>query len=484
MLSIFILLFISIAVVSGLGFMTLTIVKSGETSIAVFKNQTQIEQVVRSITSDIIVRNGIILLPLNADADLRERIPSFAPYKTTVYGTALTYCPISPNGTTPGEGEYVVEAVEGRDYLRSGGPSFSNQSLADYDWTKNKVGALVLIPGPAYSGTEALKCEDVELTSDNSTFLIAQGSVQQIFYSGAKENVPDELLVETSQQMTDAIQTIKRLDLTESRIRLVDNVSVEAADLNSITSDQKFRTIKISGNPDREPGNPSDRYRLDIAGNGNLIIAGHLELDGINVANTAVTLTTAPMGALEIVDSTTENLVTDGGNLVIGPYTNVISADAMAPVTANGGKVRVSNSAFIRGRSAGTIFDIKGGELYLDGSPDVDAAAADRVLSINGNGVIAGAAKTVDVNLTINAGSSFAVQTLYPVAPQSQSCNSGDTCAVSCPINTKVVTGTCSTSDDVPVALIGTFISGDRQTFSCKFASEVISSNASAHCDY
>src|SRR5690606_16846187 len=89
--------------------------------------------------------------------------------RRTAYNKKITYCAVAAEG---GAGAYIVEGLDGRDYVTQGAPSGLASSTLDMMRDLNVV-AYLLAPAP--NNEDGMRCEDVALASGGTFNLTATG---------------------------------------------------------------------------------------------------------------------------------------------------------------------------------------------------------------------------------------------------------------------------------------------------------------------
>jgi hypothetical protein len=527
MLSIFIMLFIAIAVTFGLGFSILTLINTAQNSLAIQANQVRLQNIANSIRASLTVDAGRVLLPINAD--YKARLPAASPFSTTTTGGEIVFCPafLDDDGAdTPlvnsvhggGDETIMVRKVNLGDrlYASSGHAAIPHDTLARLD----EMGVIAYLLSPQPNTVDPLRCGDVELAPDNYTLLVdggnvvpvytvttdARGSVFVLSADGSKPSGYNgtDRIVRTLADVTDFIDKYKLADVT---VKLPAHMTVGLADFSAFAAKGFSRSLRM----EPQTGSSAD-LDIDAAGqsidfgNAFVDVQGGLYLSGLHLAgkNSSsgafdIGLDALPSANVVLSDATVQGLRTSGGRISAFGTTLVApekgEETTINPVVADGGEITVRSTAApaVNAPSAYTVFLANGGTINLSGGLKVATGELSVLNKSRNSGRVVSASEDVNAQpaLQVSRGAGYAEETLLGRSTVSAgNCYSdtgGTTCTASCKAGTGmvVISGGCESDNGSPLVQFGvTGEAGDAYT--CRFSAAIpaLSPKATAICDF
>lgn len=498
MLSIFIMLVIAIALCAGIGYSILTLIKSGEVSLGIQKNQVRMERIAEAIRSNIRFEAGSVLIPVDVvDGKPLNRVPMVSPFTQTAYGKDIVYCPVSDVAVDDdaAEGDAKVMSQGGidtydvrirefpgdRTYVSAGSPG----SEIDADLVKNGVVALLISPAP--NTTEVLSCEDVkfdeELGSENFNVLIDGGSVTPVFVvnpdaAGLVFSLPSDEHPTGSIAVAglgDAIEYIKRFHVLDATILVPEDQVAPIKDVAVLADVEPGRTIRLKG--DKNPtiiklSGSTSGNEATISFNGRTYLE-NVALEGDGAFDIALVATET--AEVYMYGAGVGRVVSDGGKIFIGEdsFIQPTYSTSASPIVVNGGSVTLteSSAATVVAPEASTVIKVNGGNLFLNGQPTIEASDTATLVDVSGNGAVSGNGTRTEVHAS--RPSTSEVESVTPkLKTASETCADGDiTCSVSCEAGTTVAYGSCGSTDGHPLASFG--VDNDGSGYTCQWANAV-----------
>lgn len=544
MLSIFIMLIIAIGLCAGIGYSILTLIKTGEVSLNIQKNQVRMEVIASAIRSSLVYKDGNVWIPVEMEGSNPEgKVPSIAPYSTTTYGKNIVYCPISPLASDAGSG-VAVQMPDGegaasypvriesptvsRHYVTAGAPAFVAGVSPDYTGDtlaklrEMNVVALLISPDPNVSTT--LSCSSVTLANpDNLIPLISGGSITAVYKSGAAlDGSTDETSKKTylfsgspAGTQTDYVNFIAAetgqsglpetiLDLTETGTGAENDVDASLESIGNLATATDGRILRIIGNP-AHPAvikvlDADAQGKAEVAFSGdvymdNVIFEGHRPT-GNGLRAFDVVLAAKNSGRLFLNNVVVDGYHVDGGRIAVTGPDSLIAPEfgaADGPIVIEGGELSIAEAvkdgsavASVLAPNATTVFSVKGGKLTFEGQPVIVTGENAKMVQATGNARIASTQPEVAVQ-ALRGQLPITSETVFPPQSYTQAttCETGSTdCTASCPAGTKVTSGSCSSGDGHALAGFGN--AGDA-SYLCSWAAPVpsaspVSPTATAIC--
>jgi len=462
MMSIFVMLVICIALIAGMGYAVFSLIKTGEASLGIQKDQARVENIAASIRASIKFADGRILLPVDVDGGPRAFVPSVAPYKTTASGKPIVYCPVSPqdiSGTTvkmleDGSETYDVEVTNYPDnsadsYVAAGAPAIDPAHLEKL--RKKGVIAYLILPGP--NTDEALNCEDAYIPEgvEDLVILADGGSVTPVlsvadeFSVGQHFTVADEDLgpnkAKDFASLKDVLDYVQAFDIPYATIWLPSSTEAILSELNDFFSTMKGKTVILKGNSST----------ISVTGEGTLSVSGTLFAESVDFnGGDNITLSAAPSGAIHLSGSTTGGIENVAGNITLENTSVTPKNPSAAPtITIDGGRTWIDGSSSIHAPNAIAAIYMTGGTLDVTGTPNVDLSAAGDIVIKSGSAIVTGK----EFNVKRGGG----VAAIEPLRQRVQAtCADGSaSCEATCPRSTKPVSGECLSTNNHPLAGFG-----------------------------
>lgn len=522
MISIFILLFIAVAILAGLGFATVTLISSTQSSLTVQQNQVRLDSVAGSLRNAMSADADGILLPVATD--ISARLPTLALYSKTTNGKDIVFCPaFSAAGSTStmtnsladGSSETFqvdTKMIDSMPYVYRGHAAVAENVLTRL----NEMGvvAYMISPQPNYGGN--IKCGDVSLASDNFTLLVDGGTVYPVTKTvmSASNSVfvlsPDgskpspfngtDRIVKTIPDVTQMIDAYGLKDVTikftgSGNVPFVDFQSLLVAAKGATLRVQPFSAGQVSINLGADPASvPGLEAYLRAYGTLDLHNVSLIGKDASYLTSSFdIGLDAGPSSNVILSQSSLAALRSSGGRLsdegsVLHPSFG--SSSVLYPVVAHGGQV-ILDGTFIDDMSANTVFSADGGRVEL--SPSVKASVSSASLlnsarhsgsvSIFGSTLTSAAEPTIAVDR--NDGTGYqATPLLSGRRVVTKVCGDGQvSCAASCDTGETAIAGSCSSTSST--SLISSGVSSDLSSFQCGFSTLPLTTSpiATAVCE-
>lgn len=487
MISIFIMLIVAISLVAGVGYATLTLIRSGEASLLVQKNQVVVETVAASVRSGLSFGDGRILVPVATDGDgdgavPLHAMPDVAPRKDTAYGRPFVHCPVGealgatvPNWTPSGEADpeealpypaLVLEGPNGLRYVAATG----HDSTAWSEMRNRGIVAFILSPPPNALGTP--DCRDVFFADPENgdwTLVMPDGSGVTAIYASPPWNGmrtlmvgdpegfdlgPDPLLLGS---LEDAARYASRFGVQAADIRLQPGPhSVSAAGLASLASGPASRSVEIKSLAAGATVDVTDGPAAAFQVKGSLSLE-HVAFDPAD----SVSFDVGPSGSFVATGLEAEGVTVTGG------AASLVDVE-LGSVTVSGGTVRLGGDSGIRSRIA-----VAGGNLHLANGDLIVIASDQRPFSATGNGTVSAAASPYPVTVVdpLTDVPSLVSYVPGPVSVSNEDCGADPwTCAAECPVGKEAVSGGCWLLDSSVNPLIGSGASADGTRWQCAWS--------------
>lgn len=515
MLSIFIMLIIAIALCGAIGYSILVIIKSGEVSIGVQKNQGRVEMVAAAIRTALVDNEGSVLIPVDysssgATAPVFSVVPSFAPFRDTAYGKPIVYCPVSPVDVNAGDTSLVkvdgsenykvkVAEIDGKRYIAGGRPVFAadaDQNGADSGETAKTLrdrGIVAFLISPDPNGEDAPSCFGLKADQQGGgtvTFLVDGGSVTPVygFNSTASRQTfvfPQAGTPEAAGWIGKVADKVSSQSILETTVRLPKPegaaYSTTATELDALAKAARGRSLRIVADeltPLVVTGGSAGATAIAFDGRAYIrnVDFGN-GTDGSGQPSDVVV--EAKAGAqVKLSNVVAGGLHALGGSIYVEGDDSLIEAmhgAAANPVLVEGGVVSISQAGgatllpSVNAPAAATVFDVRGGTLLLVGTPKVVAPPTAIPFAVSGNGKVD---STVDGSIVLNDGTAPAPLTA-PMAVSRQDCADGSaSCVAYCQPDKAFVSGGCGSADGHALSSFGVTVSGDTGLtgYKCEWA--------------
>lgn len=446
MIALLIIVIVTISLTAGIGYGIFSLIKSGEVSLGIQKTQTLMLQMSQMIGSKLQSDGARILIPVEiASGGVTNEVPSFIPLRLTAYNKKITYCAVAPTGAA---GAYVINSVNGRDYISEGAPvHLAPETLAEI----RNAGVVAYLLAPAPNTERDMVCNEIYLGTNGTFNLLADGGfATPIFgdaHSNGSVNWKMNFDVGSEDDLNDALNSIAYNKPADSTINLTTDVNVTTNEINNVTNQLDGRRVTIV--------NKGSGSNLNFTGTSEpIVITGGVKIENVKMAGNVPVLEVKANGILEVIKSDVGPIDNEMGTTFIGENSYVYGNTTKSAVEIKGGIVKMHQTATVAPRIA-PIFKISGGTLYANGKPNIMIAAGSGITDLNsqtvavtGNGKIESSLN--EVGFAIAGGGQPSI-TLYPLPPVVNDCNgpmtSSNRCVASCQVygpTAKVISGGCS----------------------------------------
>lgn len=514
MLSIFIMLIVAIGLCAGIGYSILTIIKSGEVSLSIQKNQARLEMVASSIRSGLLDQEGVALVPVDFVGEIPvSTVPSLAPFKETSYGKPIVYCPVSSQDQAQAEGAsvfldgndtYAVKTVEidGRNFITGGRPLFAadfkdgvDQGLIAATLREQGVAAFLISPDPTFSATPACSSLTAERLPNGTLTLLADGgSVTPVygFSSSASRQtfvaVPDGEEGSTG-WLGKIAERVSRQNILETTIRLptddTASFSTTTGEFEKLANAAQGRSLRIVA-----PVQTALHVSGGSAGRSEIVFKGSVTLDNVALDGadsagqpTDVVVSAVSGAQVKLTNVVAGGLHAAGGSISMSGKDSIVEAEygaADRPVVVDGGDLSLeeavkngSTVVSVNAPSASVVFDVHGGRLLFVGEPKVTTSGSAQPFAVSGNGRLESAGPDGAISVSRDGGADTAVPVVAPMETATEVCANGSaSCVAYCSPGRTFVLGSCGSSDGHPLASFGLVISGGTGAagYKCEWA--------------
>lgn len=508
-------LIMAITLASGIGYSLITMTKSSYNNLIVQKNQIRMEYIVETIDSMIKISNNKKLIPLSSivsTGSYDARINFIESFQNTSWGSPIVYCPVSPNDVKNKNSEIInnlkdstesydieTETIGGIVYVSAGAPG--SDALKEKLRKSNIIG-IIISPAP---NTDLIpKCSDIRLSEDESTYLVDNGIVNVVYNNKDNSDGKNFLLSSTGESiagydssiiiektLSDIADYISTYSIKDATIYIpseTQNITVN--DLENLADVSFGRTFKFIGNGKSSSilnvsDNSSNEYSINFSGN---MLFKNITLFGLY---SDIGLAVLPSGNIAIDGSNINFLRTLGGDAFIHNGSLIEpkfgSTSTILPIKVNSGRLTIDNAfaTTINAPNAPIGIIVSGGDLSvmssvsmnLGGDTAFKAENGGRILPVDSNltASVNGTSKVLNSKIAFGSiGDSEQISVsskgVNNIIQQSAviSCSDGsNTCSATCPENTTILNGECSSSNNAPLS--GFYSNDDRTIWTCRW---------------
>jgi len=492
MLSIFIILIVAIALCAGIGFAILTLIKSGETSLGIQKNQVRLEVMASAIRARTVQADGKVLVPVQLDKDSSAVTTDFpedlVPFTTTADGLPITYCVVGSLVE-----RHEINGVE-RDYVVAGPTSVP----AHADLFGKSIVAYLISPEPRSAETP-VDCSAVEIVEHDR--LILNGGIVTPVYAFAAPSTAG-LAFTVREDPEEGGDPADDGDVELAAEQWVSSGSVELTiNMPGIKSvrEETMKKLAGAGRVLRINGSPSNPARIRVfssTASGTLELAYHGDVFMKNVVfegwsdpndsgpSFDVVLVAEKPARLFLESVVSGGLRTEGGRIALygpGSFVFPVYGSSDTPVIVNGGEVSLAarNDSVpglypsIDAPDASALIKVNGGVLLIEGKPSFRTGASTKLVDASGNARVAGSSGRPEAFVSRDGGAP-ATEAVSQFAVASEACDTGEgSCTAVCETGKTAVSGSCSSADGHALAGFGIDPSGS--SFTCSWSAPIAS---------